>query len=224
MRKQAKGLARKAHEWACAGGTQAGRDAGDIVARVFTGIVRELGHVEAVEAAAHGVRLLVHAPETATGVSAGDSVAVNGVCLTVTESGDGILAFDAVPETLRRSTLGRLEPGGDVNVEPALEAGDPVGGHFVQGHVDGVGRVRRVTEEGLEIEAGPEILRYCVEKGSISVEGVSLTIAALDDEAFTVALVPHTREVTTLGRAAEGDELNLEVDMLAKYVEKLAAR
>jgi riboflavin synthase len=191
---------------------------------VFTGIVRELGRVEAVERADQGVRLRVHAPETAAGVSAGDSVSVNGVCLTVTENGDGVLAFDAVPETLRRSTLGRLAAGGDVNVEPALEAGDPVGGHFVQGHVDGVGRVRRVTDEGLEIEAGPEILRYCVEKGAIAVEGVSLTIAALDEEGFTVALVPHTREVTTLGRVAEGAELNLEVDMLAKYVEKLAAR
>ena len=191
---------------------------------MFTGIVRELGRVEAVERADQGVRLRVQAPETAAGVSAGDSVSVNGVCLTVTESGDGVLAFDAVPETLRRSTLGRLEEGGDVNVEPALEAGDPVGGHFVQGHVDGVGRVRRVTDEGLEIEAGPEILRYCVEKGSIAVEGVSLTIASLGDEAFTVALVPHTREVTTLGRVDEGDELNLEVDMLAKYVEKLAGR
>jgi len=190
---------------------------------MFTGIVRELGRVEAVERADQGVRLRIHAPETAVGVSGGDSVSVNGVCLTVTENGDGVLAFDAVPETLRRSTLGRLEEGGDVNIEPALEAGDPVGGHFVQGHVDGVGRVRRVTDEGLEIEAGPEILRYCVEKGSIAVDGVSLTIAALDEEAFTVALVPHTREVTTLGRVAEGDELNLEVDMLAKYVEKLAA-
>ena len=190
---------------------------------MFTGIVRELGRVEDVERADQGMRLSVQAPQTAAGVSAGDSVSVNGVCLTVTENGDGVLAFDAVPATLRRSTLGRLEEGGEVNVEPALEAGDPVGGHFVQGHVDGVGRVRRVTDEGLEIEAGPEILRYCVEKGSIAVEGVSLTIAALDDGAFTVALVPHTREVTTLGRVAEGDELNLEVDMLAKYVEKLVA-
>jgi riboflavin synthase len=197
-------------------------DAGDIVARMFTGIVRELGRVEAVERADQGVRLRVHAPETAAGVSAGDSVSVNGVCLTVTENGDGVLAFDAVPETLRRSTLGRLQKGSGVNVEPALEAGDPVGGHFVQGHVDGVGRVRRVTDEGFEIEAGPEILRYIVEKGSIAVEGVSLTVAALDEESFTVALVPHTREVTTLGRVIEGDELNLEVDMLAKYVEKLA--
>ena len=189
---------------------------------MFTGIIRELGRVAAVERADQGVRLRIHAPQTAAGVSAGDSVAVNGVCLTVTENGDSVLAFDAVPETLRRSTLGRLEEGFGVNVEPALEAGDPVGGHFVQGHVDGVGRVRRVTDEGLEIEAGPEILRYCVEKGSIAVEGVSLTIAAQDEEAFTVALVPHTREVTTLGRVSEGDELNLEVDMLAKYVERLA--
>jgi riboflavin synthase len=169
------------------------------------------------------VRLRVHAPETAARVSAGDSVAVNGVCLTVTGSDSGVLAFDAVPETLRRSTLGRLEQGGSVNIEPALQAGDSVGGHFVQGHVDGVGRVRRVTDEGLEVEAGPEILRYCVEKGSIAVEGASLTIAALDDEAFTVALVPHTRRATTLGSVAEGDKLNIEVDMLAKYVEKLAA-
>jgi riboflavin synthase len=181
---------------------------------VFTGIVRELGRVEAVERADQGVRLRVHAPQTAAGVSAGDSVSVNGVCLTVTENGEGVLAFDAVPETLRRSTLGRLEEGTGVNVEPALEAGDPVG----------VGHVRRVTDEGIEIEAGPEILRYCVEKGSIAVEGVSLTIAALEEEAFTVALVPRTREVTTLGRVGAGDELNLEVDMLAKYVEKLVAR
>jgi len=189
---------------------------------MFTGIVRELGQVEAVEEAGQGVRLRVHAPETAAGAAPGDSVAVNGVCLTVVESAEGALVFDAVPETLRRSTLGRLEQGGNVNVEPALQAGDSVGGHFVQGHVDGVGRVRRITDEGLEIETGPEILRYCVEKGSITVEGVSLTIAGLDDEAFTVALVPHTREVTTLGRVTKGDELNLEVDMLAKYVEKLA--
>jgi riboflavin synthase len=190
---------------------------------MFTGIVRELGRVEAVEEAGQGVRLRVRAPETAESASVGDSVSIGGVCLTVTEAADGVLAFDVVPETLRRSTLGARPEGADVNVEPALEAGDPVGGHFVQGHVDGVGRVRQVTEEGLEIEAGPEILRYCVEKGSIAVEGVSLTIAALDEGAFTVALVPHTRDVTTLGRVAEEDELNLEVDMLAKYVEKLAA-
>jgi riboflavin synthase len=189
---------------------------------VFTGIVRERGRVEAVEEAGHGVHLRVHAPETAATASVGDSVSVSGVCLTVSRRFDGVLDFDAVPETLRRSTLGTLREGAQVNIEPALRAGDAVGGHFVQGHVDGVGRIRRVTGEGLEIEAPPEILRYCVEKGSVAVEGVSLTIAELGDDAFTVALVPHTKDVTTLGRAADGDEVNLEVDMLAKYVEKLA--
>jgi riboflavin synthase len=193
-----------------------------IVDCVFTGIVRELGQVEAVDPTDRGVRLRVTAPGTASGSSVGDSVAVNGVCLTVIEASNGSLAFDAVPETLRRSTLGRLEQGVGVNVEPALQAGDLMGGHFVQGHVDGVGRVRRITDEGLEIEAPRQLMRYCVEKGSIAVEGVSLTIASLGQDSFSVALVPHTREVTTLGRVAERDELNLEVDMLAKYVEKLA--
>ncbi|HYY34380.1 MAG TPA: riboflavin synthase [Gaiellaceae bacterium] len=188
---------------------------------MFTGIVRELGRVEEVQETEHGLRLRVAGPDTAARVSVGDSVAVSGVCLTVTQASDGVLSFDAVPETLRRSTLGRLVTGSSVNLEPALEAGDSVGGHFVQGHVDGVGRIRRVTDEGLEIEASPEILRYCVEKGSIAVEGVSLTIADLGGEAFTVALVPHTKELTTLGRVSEGAEVNLEVDMLAKYVEKL---
>jgi riboflavin synthase len=188
---------------------------------MFTGIIRELGRVDAVEETEHGVRLRIGGPETAAHAGVGDSVAVSGVCLTVTEADDGALAFDAVPETLRRSTLGRLAAGSPVNLEPALEAGDSVGGHFVQGHVDGVGRVRRVTDEGLEIEAAPDILRYCVEKGSIAVEGVSLTIAGLLEDAFRVALVPHTKAVTTLGSVQEGDDVNIEVDMLAKYVEKL---
>jgi riboflavin synthase len=188
---------------------------------VFTGIVRELGAVEAVEDSPAGVRLLVRAPETAAAAAAGDSVAVNGVCLTAVDAEDGVLAFDAVPETLRRSSLGRLAPGARVNVEPALRAGDPLGGHFVQGHVDGVGRVRRTDAEGLEIEAVDEVLRYCVEKGSIAIEGVSMTIAGLGEGSFSVALVPHTREVTTLGALAEGDEVNLETDVLARHVARL---
>ena len=188
---------------------------------MFTGIVRELGAVEAVEESGAGVRLLVRAPETAAGAAVGDSVSVNGVCLTAVAAADDVIAFDAVPETLRRSSLGRLAPGARVNVEPALRAGEPLGGHFVQGHVDGVGRVRRADAEGLEIEAEAEIMRYCVEKGSIAVEGVSLTIAALGEESFTVALVPHTRGATTLGALAEGDEVNLEADVLAKHVERL---
>jgi riboflavin synthase len=193
----------------------------NILEEMFTGIVRELGTVEAVEEGGGVVRLSVRAPDTAGRTAVGDSVSVNGVCLTAVAAADGVLAFDAVPETLRRSSLGRLEPGASVNVEPAVRAGEPLGGHIVQGHVDGVGRVRRADEEGLEIEAPGEILRYCVEKGSIAVEGVSLTIATLGDETFGVALVPHTREVTTLGAAAEGDELNLEVDLIAKHVERL---
>ena len=191
---------------------------------MFTGIVRELGAVEAMEDSAAGIRLLVRAPETAAAAAVGDSVAVNGVCLTAVDADDGVLAFDAVPETLRRSSLGRLAPGARVNVEPALRAGDPLGGHFVQGHVDGVGRVRRADAEGLEIEAGEEVLRYCVEKGSIAIEGVSMTIAGLGEGSLSVALVPHTREVTTLGALAEGDEVNLETDVLARHVARLLER
>jgi len=148
-------------------------------------------------------------------------VSVNGVCLTAVGSADGELVFDVVPETIRCSSLGSLRPGAAVNVEPAVRAGEPLGGHLVQGHVDGMGRIVRVDGEGLEVEASVEILRYCVEKGSITVEGVSLTIASLGEEGFGVALVPHTREATTLGAVAPGDEVNLEVDVIAKYVERL---
>jgi len=188
---------------------------------VFTGIVREVGRVEAVEERGESVRLVVRAPETAAGTAVGDSVALAGVCLTAVEVVDGTVAFDAVPETLRRSTLGRLEAGGGVNVEPALRAGEPLGGHIVQGHVDGVGRIRRVDDDGIEVEAPAEVIRYCVEKGSIAVDGVSLTISGLRDGAFEVALVPHTLAETTFGALAAGDQVNLEVDVLAKYVEKL---
>ena len=191
---------------------------------MFTGIIRELGKVETVEPDGERVRLRIRAPLTASEAAVGDSVSVNGVCLTAVEAEDGVLAFDAVEETLRRSTLRRLQPATTVNVEPALRAGEPLGGHFVQGHVDGVGRVRRVDDEGLAVEAPPEILRYCVEKGSIAVEGVSLTIAGLTESGFSVALIPHTRAVTTLGAVEEGDEVNLEVDVLAKHVERLLAR
>jgi riboflavin synthase len=191
---------------------------------VFTGIVREVGRLEAVEERGETVRLVIRAPQTASATAVGDSVALAGVCLTAVEVSDEKVAFDAVPETLRRSTLGRLLEGGGVNVEPALRAGDPLGGHIVQGHVDGVGRIRRADEEGIEVEAPDDVLRYCVEKGSIAVEGVSLTIAALGTDSFTIALIPHTREVTTLGAVAEGDEVNLEVDVVAKYVERLASR
>jgi riboflavin synthase alpha subunit len=195
---------------------------------VFTGIVREIGRVESAEGGGDGVRLAVRAPETAASTRAGDSVSVNGVCLTAVAVDDGTVTFDAVPETLRRSSLGRVEPGAAVNVEPALRAGDPLGGHVVQGHVDGVGRVRALEPEGdgcrLELEAPPDLTRYLVEKGSVAVDGVSLTVASLDGNAVAIALVPHTLEATTLGALSPGDEVNLEVDVLAKYVECLLER
>jgi riboflavin synthase len=181
---------------------------------VFTGIVRELGRVVAFD----GSRLVVAAPETSAEL--GDSVAIDGVCLTVVEHDGKELSFDVVAETLDRTTLGALTAGEPVNVEPALRAGDPLGGHMMQGHVDGVGRVRRIGEP-VWIDAAEDVLRYCVEKGSIAVDGVSLTIAALDDAGFAVALVPHTLAVTTLGAAEPGSAVNLEVDVLAKYVERL---
>jgi riboflavin synthase len=185
---------------------------------MFTGLVREIGTVVSFEQG----RLRV---ESSIAAAIGESVAIDGVCLTVVDGDRKTLAFDAVPETLARSTLGRLSPGARVNLEPALRAGEALGGHYVQGHADGVGRIRSVEPEGegrrVWIDASPGILRYCVEKGSIAVDGVSLTVAALDDYGFAIALVPHTLEVTTLGAAAAGDEVNLEADVLAKYVEKL---
>jgi riboflavin synthase alpha subunit len=195
---------------------------------VFTGIVRELGRVAAVEGGAAGVRLTVEAPATAPEVKIGDSVAVNGVCLTAISVADGRLAFTAVPETLARTSLGRLAAGDAVNLEPALRAGEPLGGHVVQGHVDGLGAVRSVEPEGegrrMWLDAPDDLLGYTVEKGSITVDGVSLTVAALDGSGFAVALIPHTLAETTLGTLSPGDTVNLEVDVLAKYVERLLQR
>ena len=181
---------------------------------MFTGIVRDRGRVAAFDDG----RLVV---ESAVSAGVGDSVAVDGVCLTVVEARDGRLAFDVMEETLRRA-----KPfGAEVNLEPALRAGEPLGGHYVQGHVDGVGSVRSVASEGegrrVRIDAAPALLRYLVEKGSITVEGVSLTVAELDERGFAVALVQHTLAATTLGRLAAGNRVNLEPDVLAKYVERL---
>ena len=194
---------------------------------MFTGIVRELGRVAALEGGESGVTLEIEAPDTAASTAVGDSVAIDGVCLTAESVGAGRIRFHAVPETLDRTSLGRLEAGAAVNVEPALRAGEPLGGHVVQGHVDGLGSVRSVEREGegrrVVIDAPPTIIRYCVEKGSVTVGGVSLTIAALDAGSFSVALVPHTLSATTLGSLAPGQPVNLEVDVLAKYVERLMA-
>ena len=191
---------------------------------MFTGIVRERGRVVSVQGGPGGTSLEIDAPGTAPQLDVGDSVSVSGACLTAIAISNGTFSVTAVAETLSRTTLGRLAAGDEVNLEPALLAGDALGGHFVQGHVDATGRIASVDEGRVWVEAGPEILRYCVEKGSITVDGVSLTIAGLRDGAFEVALIPHTLEVTTLGAIARGDEVNLEVDVLAKYVEKLIDR
>jgi riboflavin synthase len=183
---------------------------------MFTGIVRERGRVASFD----GSRLVVEAPGTPAEV--GDSVAIAGVCLTVVETAP--LAFDVVAETLERTTLGSLEPGDEVNVEPALRAGEPLGGHIVQGHVDGMGSLRGSSDGLTWFDAPWDLLRYCVEKGSVAVDGTSLTVAALDDTGFAVALVPHTLEATTLGSLAPGDPVNLEADVVAKYVERLTMR
>jgi riboflavin synthase len=192
---------------------------------MFTGIVREVGQVGAILGGKDGIRLEVEAPGTAAAVAVGDSVAVNGVCLTATAVVEGSVSFDAVPETLARTSLARLEAGAAVNLEPALRAGEALGGHYVQGHVDGVGHARSIGPEGdgrrLWLDAPPELLRYLVEKGSVAVDGVSLTVAALDDAGFAVALIPHTLAATTLGALEPGAPVNLEVDVLAKYVERL---
>jgi riboflavin synthase alpha subunit len=193
---------------------------------MFTGIVRELGRVAKAERNGGGLELRIEAPEIAPTVHPGDSVAVAGVCLTVTAVTGDVLEFDAVPETLARTNLPTLQPGAEINLEPALRAGEPLGGHFVQGHVDGTARVEALEAEGegarLRLGLRPELLRYCVEKGSLAVDGVSLTIAALRDDGVEIALVPFTLEHTTLAAAEPGDELNVEVDLLAKYAERLA--
>ncbi len=194
---------------------------------MFTGIVRELGAVVRAEKAGGGRSLVVRAPETAARTSVGDSVAIDGCCLTATAVEGETISFHAVPETIAHTTLGSLEEKDPVNVEPALRAGEPLGGHYVHGHVDAVGRVESVEIEGeglrVFVEAPDNVLRYCVAKGSVTVDGVSLTVAELADDAFAVALVPHTLETTTLADLAPGREVNLEADVLGKYVERLLA-
>jgi riboflavin synthase len=190
---------------------------------VFTGLVQDLGTVTAVDGSEDGVRLAVR---TALELAEGDSVAVNGVCLTATAVADGGFRADVMNETLRRSSLGALEAGSRVNLELPLRAADRLGGHFVQGHVDGVGGVWDFRDEGfarvVTIGVPAELMRYVVEKGSITVDGVSLTVSALGDDWLQVSLIPETLERTILGAIDVGQTVNLEVDVLAKYVERLA--
>jgi riboflavin synthase len=194
---------------------------------MFTGIIQEVGHVRAVEHGADGSTLRLELPATAAALRVGDSVAVDGVCLTAVLLDGQEAAFEAMGETLRRTTLGGLRAGDAVNVEPALRAGDPLGGHLVQGHVDAVGRVVSVREDGIAqvvaVDAPAALRRYLVEKGSVGLAGVSLTVSALTETGFEVWLIPHTRQATTLGDLRPGTPLNLEVDQVAKYVERLLA-
>jgi riboflavin synthase len=193
---------------------------------MFTGIIEELGRVRAVIPNADGARLEIDATTVLEDATLGASIAVNGCCLTVVDIGDGWWAADAVVETLCRTTLGKLAGGDPVNLERPLRLADRLGGHLVQGHVDGTGtvRVREVQSDGstlVRFDAPADIMRYVVHKGSITVDGISLTVAAMHDDGFSVAVIPHTLAVTTLGTHPVGERVNLECDVLAKYVERL---
>jgi riboflavin synthase len=191
---------------------------------MFTGLIADLGRIEELHADEDGARLRI-ATALAGELREGDSVAVDGVCLTATAVDAGGFATEAMPETLQRSSLGSLSEGDAVNLELALRAADRLGGHVVQGHVDGIGTVASIQPEGIsrvvEIEAEPELTRYLVEKGSVAVDGVSLTISSLGEDTFAVSLIPETLARTTLGALAPGSKVNIEVDVLAKHVERL---
>jgi riboflavin synthase len=193
---------------------------------MFTGIVEELGTVRRVEPIGDGARVRIAATHVVVDAAIGASIAVNGCCLTVVELGEGGFAADAVTETLRRTSLGALRPGDPVNLERPVRLQDRLGGHLVQGHVDGVGTLRTSEPNAdgsrrMEFSAPAALLRYVVEKGSITVDGISLTVAEALDDGFAVAVIPHTLAVTTLGTRQVGDPVNLEVDIVAKYVERL---
>ncbi|MCX6346050.1 MAG: riboflavin synthase [Armatimonadetes bacterium] len=193
---------------------------------MFTGLIEEIGTVKKL-AVGTVARLVVASDKVIHDVALGDSVAVNGVCLTVTSIGSGEISFDAVPETLSRSALKDLRVGGKVNLEGSLRAGEMIGGHFVQGHIDGVGvlkSVKSLSDSAIfEFSAPAEVLHYIVEKGSIAIDGISLTVVSVGDSGFTIAVIPHTLSVTTLGLRRPGDKVNLETDIIGKYVEKFLA-
>ncbi|MEU3401763.1 riboflavin synthase [Streptomyces filamentosus] len=192
---------------------------------MFTGIVEELGEVVAVEQLEDASRFRLRGPLVTEGARHGDSIAVNGVCLTVVESGDGEFTADVMAETLGRSSLGALEPGSRVNLERPMAVGGRLGGHIVQGHVDGTGTVLERTPsehwELVRVGLPAALARYVVEKGSITVDGVSLTVVEVGDDWFTISLIPTTLALTTLGHKGPGAPVNLEVDVIAKYVERL---
>jgi riboflavin synthase len=194
---------------------------------VFTGIIEELGQVAEIVELGDSVRLALRGPTVTSDAHPGDSIAVNGVCLTVVNTDDGVFTADVMRETLGRSSLGALAPGSPVNLERPTVLGGRLGGHLVQGHVDGVGRLLARTSSAnwdlVAISLPAELARYVVEKGSITVDGVSLTVVAVGDDRFSVSLIPTTLALTTLGSKVPGDPVNLEVDVIAKYVERLMA-
>lgn len=189
---------------------------------MFSGLVEKLARVSRVTEAPPGRRLTINAGEAAHDAHLGDSIAVNGCCLTVVARDGNELSFDVGPETLRCTNLGRLEPGAAVNLERSLRMGDRLGGHFVTGHVDAQGDVRTRRDEGewtyLEVGASPDVMRHLVPKGSVALDGVSLTVVAVTEQTFSVMLIPHTLAVTTLGARRNGDIINIETDLLSKYV------
>ncbi len=196
---------------------------------MFTGIVEELGKIAQVDTREGATGLTVSCGRVLGGTQLGDSIAVNGVCLTVTELGAGNFSCEAVPETLRRSNLGGLEVGSAVNLERALPAGRPMGGHYVQGHVDGTVQVAAVVREGEAVnltfqDVGGRLIRYLVPKAYVALDGASLTVVQVDDprREFLVTLIPHTQKAITLGQATVGARINMEIDILAKYVDRLA--
>ncbi|MCR4963469.1 MAG: riboflavin synthase [Firmicutes bacterium] len=192
---------------------------------MFTGIVEEIGVVEGIRRGAHSAVLQIQAKTVLEGTKTGDSIAVNGICLTVTALTAAAFSVDVMHETLNRSSLSRLRPGSAVNLERALPANGRFGGHIVAGHVDGVGKIIRVRRDDTAVwytvEAAPAILRYIVEKGSVAMDGVSLTVAAVGNTDFSVSIIPHTMGQTVLRERREGDWVNLETDIIGKYVEKL---
>lgn len=191
---------------------------------MFTGLIEEVGKVESVVKSAKSARIIIKAKKVLEGVMLGDSICTNGVCLTVTSFGKSRFSVDVMAETMRRSNLRNVSPGEEVNLERALSLGDRLGGHMVSGHIDGMGTIENFEQEDnavwITIAASLEILKYLVQKGSIAIDGVSLTVAYIDDTVFKVSIIPHTKDATTLLRKKVGDEVNLECDMVGKYIEK----
>jgi riboflavin synthase len=192
---------------------------------MFTGLVEEIGKVQSIVKSAKSARITIKASKVLEDVKLGDSISTNGVCLTVTEFDAKSFIVDVMAESMRRSNLNNLSPGDEVNLERALKVGDRLGGHIVSGHIDGVGTIAKYEEEDnavwITISTSSELLKYIVQKGSIAIDGVSLTVAYVDDSVFKVSIIPHTKDVTTLLRKKAGEKVNLECDMVGKYIEKL---